>query len=94
MVILGGSGTFWGPIVGSAIITTVRHQVSIYTDRWLMILGAIYVFTILVAPGGLVRGFWQLTDWIKARRGTDAAAEERQEEAGHSLAPEIVSEDS
>lgn len=67
MVILGGAGTFWGPIVGSTVITTVRHQVSLYTDRWLMILGAIYVVTILVAPGGLVRGFWQLGDWLRAR---------------------------
>jgi branched-chain amino acid transport system permease protein len=100
MVILGGSGTFWGPIVGSAIITTVRHQVSVYTDRWLMILGGIYVFTILVAPGGLVRGFWQLTDWIKARRETATAPEAAsgletaREEAGNPFPPEIVSEES
>jgi branched-chain amino acid transport system permease protein len=100
MVILGGSGTFWGPIVGSAIITTVRHQVSVYTDRWLMILGAIYVFTILVAPGGLVRGFWQLTDWIKARRekatAPEAASglETAREEAGNPFPPEVVSEES
>jgi branched-chain amino acid transport system permease protein len=67
MVILGGSGTFWGPMVGSVVITTVRHQVSLFTDRWLMILGIIYVLTILVAPGGLVRGFKQLTDWLAAR---------------------------
>jgi branched-chain amino acid transport system permease protein len=67
MVILGGSGTFWGPMVGSVVITTVRHQVSLFTDRWLMILGIIYVLTILVAPGGLVRGFKQLTDWTAAR---------------------------
>lgn len=100
MVILGGSGTFWGPIVGSAIITTVKHQVSLYTDRWLMILGAIYVFAILVAPGGLVRGFWQLTNWIKARRekatAPEAASvlEASQEAAGRPFSPEVVSEDS
>jgi branched-chain amino acid transport system permease protein len=100
MVILGGSGTFWGPIVGSTIITTVRHQVSVYTDRWLMILGAIYVFTILVAPGGLVRGFWQLTDWIKARRETSTAPEAAsgretaQGEAGNPFSPDVVSDES
>lgn len=99
MVILGGSGTFWGPIVGSAIITTVKHQVSLYTDRWLMILGAIYVFVILVAPGGLVRGFWQLTDWLEARRETVAAPEAAseletaQEEIGHRFPSEAVSEE-
>jgi branched-chain amino acid transport system permease protein len=68
MVILGGPGTFAGPIIGSAIITFVRHQVSLFTDRWLMILGAIYVIVILVAPGGLVRGARQLADWARERR--------------------------
>jgi branched-chain amino acid transport system permease protein len=73
MVILGGAGTFWGPIVGSAIITSVRHQVSLFTDRWLMILGAIYVVTILLAPGGILRGARQFGDWIKERRAASQA---------------------
>jgi branched-chain amino acid transport system permease protein len=67
MVILGGSGTFIGPMIGSAIITFVRHQVSLYTDRWLMILGAIYVITILAAPSGLVRGAQRLWAGVQNR---------------------------
>ena len=74
MVILGGSGTFVGPMIGSTIITTVRHQVSLYTDRWLMILGFIYVFTIMVTPGGIVRGFEQLADSVRHRRAAGSAA--------------------
>lgn len=73
MVILGGSGTFFGPIVGSIIITTVRHQVSIYTDRWLMILGAIYIVTILLAPGGILRGVRQFGDWLRERNAVRKA---------------------
>jgi branched-chain amino acid transport system permease protein len=75
MVILGGSGTFVGPLVGSIIITSVRHQVSLFTDRWLMILGAIYVFTIMVAPGGIVSGVQQLGDWVRDRRASGSAAQ-------------------
>ena len=54
MVILGGSGTLPGPIVGSFIITFSRHILSLFTDRWLIIMGAIFVFTILFAPQGII----------------------------------------
>lgn len=74
MVILGGSGTFIGPLIGSTIITSVRHQVSLYTDRWLMVLGFIYVFTIMVTPGGIVRGVEQLVDSVRHRRAAGSAA--------------------
>jgi branched-chain amino acid transport system permease protein len=68
MVILGGAGTLYGPMLGSLVVTFTRHEVSLFTDRWLMILGAIYVVTILVAPDGLVGGFRRL-----ARRISGAA---------------------
>ncbi len=58
MVILGGVGTMVGPLLGSLVITLGQHQLSLYTDRWPMIMGAIFVITILTAPDGLV-GAWQ-----------------------------------
>lgn len=82
MVILGGSGTFVGPLVGSVIITAVRHQVSLFTDRWLMILGAIYVFTIMVAPGGIVSGVQQLGDWVRDRRASSSATHPKEAAEG------------
>ncbi len=83
MVILGGAGTFVGPLIGSTIITFVRHQVSLYTDRWLMILGGIYVVVIMLTPGGLVRGFEQLTNWARHRltAAKAPAGAEKQESA-------------
>ncbi len=54
MVILGGSGTLIGPVIGSLIITFSRHILSLFTDRWLIIMGAIFVVTILFAPQGIV----------------------------------------
>jgi branched-chain amino acid transport system permease protein len=53
MVILGGAGTLAGPAVGAGIIVFLKNFISAYTQRWLLILGAIYVLTILYAPGGL-----------------------------------------
>jgi branched-chain amino acid transport system permease protein len=58
MVVLGGSGTMFGPAIGSFVITFGRNQLSLYTDRWPMILGAVYVITILAAPDGFV-GAWR-----------------------------------
>jgi branched-chain amino acid transport system permease protein len=54
MVILGGPGTLVGPALGAGIIVFLKNFISAYTQRWLLILGTIYILTILYAPKGLV----------------------------------------
>jgi len=54
MVILGGAGTLLGPAVGSAAIVFLENAISAYTERWLLILGLIYVVVTLFAPTGLL----------------------------------------
>jgi branched-chain amino acid transport system permease protein len=54
MVALGGPGTIVGPFIGAFVIVLLKNFVSVYTGRWLFILGAIYVLTILYAPKGLL----------------------------------------
>ena len=54
MVILGGSGTLIGPAIGAALIVFLETVVSAYTERWLLLLGLIYVVVALFAPRGLV----------------------------------------
>jgi branched-chain amino acid transport system permease protein len=54
MVILGGAGTFFGPALGAAIIVYLENFISAYTERWLLVLGVIYVLVTLFAPDGLV----------------------------------------
>ena len=54
MVILGGAGTLVGPALGAAIIVYLENVISAYTERWLLILGMIYVLVTLFAPDGLV----------------------------------------
>lgn len=55
MVIIGGPGTLVGPAIGAGIIVFLKNFISAYTHRWLLILGAIYILTILYAPGGLMQ---------------------------------------
>jgi branched-chain amino acid transport system permease protein len=54
MVALGGPGTLVGPAVGATVIVFLKNFVSVYTKRWLLILGAVYIGVILWAPRGLV----------------------------------------
>ena len=54
MVALGGPGTLVGPVLGAAIIVFLKNVVSVYTKRWLLILGAVYIGAILFAPRGLL----------------------------------------
>ncbi len=53
MVILGGAGTLVGPAVGAGLIVFLKNFISAYTERWLLIIGAIYILTIMYSPGGL-----------------------------------------
>jgi branched-chain amino acid transport system permease protein len=55
MVIVGSTGTFWGPILGAFLVVFLENLVSAQTERWLTIMGAIYIFVVLVTPKGVMR---------------------------------------
>src|SRR5207247_8062512 len=57
MTALGGPGTLIGPALGAGIIVFLKNFVSVYTKRWLLILGAVYIGVILFAPHGVVVAF-------------------------------------
>ena len=54
MVSIGGQGTLIGPNIGAFLITFLKNVVSIYTERWLMIIAAIYILTARYAPMGIM----------------------------------------
>lgn len=53
MVILGGAGTLIGPAIGAALIVLLENVISGYTERWLLVLGVIYILVALFAPRGI-----------------------------------------
>ncbi len=73
MVILGGPGTLIGPALGAGIIVFLKNFISAYTQRWLLIVGTIYILTILYAPEGLVN---VMKNFLKRRQKQPEAAEE------------------
>lgn len=64
MVILGGAGTVFGPVIGAFLIVALENVVSGLTERWMFVLGATYVLATLFAPEGLV-GLWRR--WAERR---------------------------
>ncbi|WP_342641484.1 branched-chain amino acid ABC transporter permease [Rhodoligotrophos ferricapiens] len=52
-VVLGGTGTIIGPVLGAIAFTFAEHYVSSLTDSWLIYFGALFVIVVIVAPGGL-----------------------------------------
>jgi branched-chain amino acid transport system permease protein len=60
MVIAGGSGTLFGPIVGAALVVVTKNLASAYVERWNFVLGAIFVAIVIFMPEGLVPGSQRL----------------------------------
>ncbi len=54
MVIVGGVGTLFGGFVGAAVIIVLENVVSSFTERWSMVLGVLFVLTMIFAPEGIV----------------------------------------
>ena len=52
--LVGGIGTLLGPLVGSVIITFLESVVGSYTERHLLVLGAIFVVFVIFLPDGLL----------------------------------------
>lgn len=67
MIIIGGSGTLWGALIGSVIIYALEFYVSgISTDRWPIVLGACFVVAVMFTR----RGIFPVLDrlWNKVTR--------------------------
>jgi branched-chain amino acid transport system permease protein len=71
MVVLGGSGSRWGPLVGGVLYTWADHRLGdlagsgtvaglpsflrVPLSQPLFLLGALFVATVVALPGGLTR---------------------------------------
>ena len=52
-VVVGGTTTFWGPIIGLSVMTVV-FELSLPLEEWRPLIAvAILIFFLVVMPGGL-----------------------------------------
>ncbi len=61
MVILGGIGTLYGPVLGATALILLEETLATWTDHWMIVLGPILIFVVLFARRGLF-------GWLAGRR--------------------------
>jgi branched-chain amino acid transport system permease protein len=74
MTLLGGSGTFLGPVVGAGVVVTLQEYLSDHVGAWVsVIIGAIFVVCVMVFRRGFVGEIaWR---FAHSRFGTRRTAE-------------------
>lgn len=76
MGILGGLGTLVGPVIGAALITLLRHELSDLTDYWGLWLGVFLILAVMGGKNGVVG--WLEAGWNAiARRGQNKKPNDR-----------------
>jgi branched-chain amino acid transport system permease protein len=53
-VVIGGTGTFFGPVLGAVVLTFFSLVVSSVSSAWVAYLGLFFVWVVVAAPRGLV----------------------------------------
>ncbi|ELY40384.1 ABC transporter permease [Natronorubrum tibetense] len=69
MVILGGMGTLYGPIIGAGVFFGLEELLTGFTGRWRLVLGTIFVLFVIFLPRGLVSLPAQLAPYVSGGSG-------------------------
>jgi branched-chain amino acid transport system permease protein len=75
MVLIGGIGNLYGPLVGAAVFKWLSEAVSVLWKRWPMILGLALVLVVLYLRGGVVEAVARARE-VLGRRAIRRAKEE------------------
>lgn len=60
MVILGGTGTLWGPLIGAALLLGLETVLAGWTENWPMGEGVVLLVVVLASRGGVAAAFDRL----------------------------------
>jgi branched-chain amino acid transport system permease protein len=59
MAVIGGVGSLYGGYLGAVVYLFVQTHVSSYTDRWQLVIGLIFVATVILMPNGIAHWLGQ-----------------------------------
>jgi branched-chain amino acid transport system permease protein len=78
MTFVGGTGTFWGPMLGVLVYVILQNYLSDITDRWPLFMGLIFIVMVLLIPGGISQIILAIRGRFSGKGGRDkpVAAEE------------------
>jgi branched-chain amino acid transport system permease protein len=71
MTVIGGAGSFFGPILGAVLVTFLQTGVSMYTNAWQFYFGLLFLVVMYCAPDGLAslvtlhRPVWRTRLWLQ-----------------------------
>jgi branched-chain amino acid transport system permease protein len=65
--LIGGSGSLYGPIIGSFVFIWLSESVSVVWQRWPLLLGVAFVIVVLFFRGGVVEAWDRLLAWRRRR---------------------------
>jgi branched-chain amino acid transport system permease protein len=61
--LIGGSGSLYGPIIGSVVFIWLSESVSTVWARWPLLLGVAFVIVVLFLRGGVVEAWSRFLSW-------------------------------
>ncbi len=75
--IVGGAGTLFGPLVGTALFIVIRELVSTHWEHHSLIVGVMAILVVILAPRGIV-GLWRdilsrITEPVDLKRAVETA---------------------
>ena len=83
MVVLGGSRTVTGPLLGALVIIGLEEGLKSSIEHWKLVYGLIVIFIVLALPGGVQQLWSLLRQRSQAARPAGKGAVSMRKEAGH-----------
>ncbi|RAI02015.1 branched-chain amino acid ABC transporter permease [Acuticoccus sediminis] len=74
MLLFGGSGNFFGPVIGAVAYIFLSDTLAVIWARWLLVLGIIFAITVLFFRGGIVGLVETVAAKLTGRRAGEAEA--------------------
>ena len=73
--LIGGSGSLYGPVIGSFVFIWLSESVSAMWARWPLLLGVAFVIVVLFFRGGVVEAWARFWTWRAAHGAPPPAAQ-------------------
>jgi branched-chain amino acid transport system permease protein len=68
--LIGGSGSLYGPVIGSFVFIWLSESVSTLWARWPLLLGVAFVIVVLFLRGGVVEAWSRFWSWRSSKPKT------------------------
>ncbi|MEH6822907.1 MAG: branched-chain amino acid ABC transporter permease [Motiliproteus sp.] len=92
IVILGGMGTLFGPIIGAFVVVLLQDFLPDLTEHWQLLMGAIIIAVVLFLPKGIAGLLYRLCERSSSARAADSQPKAKHLSADRSTAATLLAE--